>query len=103
MADNPGGKSLFALPVVVLGIDIGTHGLNRREFIATNRSREDLILRGRHIKMPALACLHDGDGQLPVLLTDVQMGHVTLLHNLMADLPVAVKARDGFRVRTFRG
>ena len=89
------------MPVIVLGIHIGAHRFYRRQFIAADGAGEDLVLCGRHIKMPAISIFHHRYRQLPLVAPDVQVRGIALLHDTVADFPVAVKASNGFGVGAF--
>ncbi len=89
--------------IILLGINIGMHGGDRRQLIAADGAGEDLLFASGHIKAPSLRRFYDRHGQTPCLATDIEPGFVTLLDDDMFHLPVALKAIDGGRVDPVRG
>ncbi len=84
--------------IILLGINIGMHGGDRRQLIAADGAGEDLLFASGHIKAPSLRRFYDRHGQTPCLATDIEPGFATLLDDDMFHLPVALKAIDGGRV-----
>jgi hypothetical protein len=92
------GVALEVLVILILRVNVGVHRLNCRQLVTADFPRLDLIRRLRHIEVPTLGCFQHRYRQLPRFPAYVEVCHVPLLDNLMADFPVAKKTGDGFRI-----